>query len=351
MTDYSTTEFGYYGGTFSEKELETAKKDKMPLTMDIAIPCSCLNNCYYCGYKGTQEGEGLSKEEILSVIDQFKGIGGKSIKVLGEGEPLARKDILEIFGHMNSKGLIPVLFTCGDFLGDDELAKRIHGISGEEIIQKLKEVNATVVLKYEKENEDTIVGVKGFSEKRNRALKKLIEAGFNKFSPSHLGFGIVVLKENYEEIPKVYENALKHNIYPLLCPLMPIGKAKGTAWRNKIGITKKQMIKLAKQLYTIAKENGILLRCAADFPGGLPCDVARAGFYIADTGKIYLCEDEDYVGNARKMPLSNAWEKICKWKDRKYGKERWSGKCCRKRQLQIIPKGYDKQVNEVFRKN
>ena len=49
-------------------------------------------------------------------------------------------------------------------------------------------------------------------------MKRLLEAGFNKFSPSHLGFGIVVLKENYDEIPKAYEMALDKNIYPLLCP-------------------------------------------------------------------------------------------------------------------------------------
>ncbi|MDD5163686.1 MAG: radical SAM protein [Candidatus ainarchaeum sp.] len=351
MVDYSKIEFGYHGGTFSEKELEMAQREKTPLTLDMAIPCSCLNKCYYCGYKDTQEGDKLSKEEIFSVIEQFKEIGGKSIKILGEGEPLLRKDIFEIFEHIHKIGLIPVLFTCGDVLGNNNLTKEIHGITAKEVIQKLKNCNATIMLKYEKKNEDSIVGKKGFSKKRNIALERLLSSGFNKFSPTHLGFGIVVLKENHSEIAKVYEMALKQNIYPLLCPLMPIGKAQDSEWRKEIGISAKQMVEMAKQLYSIAKKRGVKPKCAADFPGGLPCDVARAGFYIADTGKIYLCEDEEYVGTVREMNLKEAWKKIFEWKNQKYGKERWSGKCCQKRKIQVIPETYDAEVAKgIFNK-
>ncbi len=348
MIDYSRTRFGYQGGTFSEEELEIAKQKQTPLTLDMAIPCSCLNKCYYCGYKNTQQGNKLSQKEIFSIVDQFKEIGGKSIKILGEGEPMLRLDILELIGYIHGKKLWPVLFTCGDILGDDQLAKKIHGIDGLKIIQRLKESNTTIMLKYEKENEDTIVGNPGFSEKRNNALKRLLKAGFNQSSPTHLGFGIVVLKENYEEIPWVYERAVKQNIYPLLCPLMPIGKSKDNRWRRKIGITSKQIIQLSQQLYTTAKRHGIEVKCAADFPGGLPCDIARTGFYIADTGNIYLCEDEEYVGNIRELPLKEAWKKIFEWKNKKYGAERWSGKCHYKRQLKIIPKDYDPKVNATI---
>lgn len=341
--------FGYDGGTFDKKELELAKRKNIPLTLDFAIPCTCRNNCSYCGYNQPTPN-GLTKEEILTLIDQFKEIGGKSIKILGEGEPFMRNDILEILEHIYKKGLKPVLFTCGDAIGDEKLAKQIHGISSKEIINKLAEFNITVMLKYEKENEDDIVNTEGFSELRNRTLKLLKESGFNKFYPSHLGFGIVVLKANINEISKVYKMAVKENIYPLLCPLMPIGKVKNIKYLKKVGITGKELVHLASNLYAIAQKQGIEFIEPADFPGGKPCDISRAGFYIDGNGNAMICEADDEVGNVREKTLKELWVKISNIKDKKYGKCRWEGKCFPKRNFGIIPKDYDSIIKEKLRK-
>jgi MoaA/NifB/PqqE/SkfB family radical SAM enzyme len=301
--DYES--YGYDGGTFSAEEIDNARKHNIPLTLDLAIPCNCLNNCYYCGYRYTQKGKGLSYEEIIDIADQFKKICGKSIKILGEGEPLLRKDILNILGYIYRIGLKPVLFTCGDVIGDDALAQEIHGIGGEDIVERLKGYNVTVMLKYDKKNQNRMCKRKGYSEKRQRALKLLLKAGFNEYIPSHLGFGIVVLKDNYREIHKNYDTALKNNIYSLLCPLMPIGKVKDKKWRDKVGISSNQMIGLALTLYNIAGVYGIDFPEPADFPGGKPCDISRSGFYIGDTGDIYLCESEEKVGNVRSISLQD----------------------------------------------
>lgn len=337
--------FGYDGGIFSKEELELAKKKNTPLTLDFAIPSGCRNNCFYCGYRQPTP-EGLTREEIFSVIDQFREIGGKSIKILGEGEPFIRSDILEILEYIFKSGLKPVLFTCGDTIGDEKLAKQIHGLDSREIIDKLAEFNVTVMLKYEKENEDDIVDKRGFSDLRNKTLKLLKEFGFNKFYPSHLGFGIVILKANVKEIPKVYEMAIKENIYPLLCPLMPIGKVKDIKYLKRVGITGKQLAYLASELYNIAQKHGIEFVEPADFPGGKPCDISRAGFYIDGNGNALICESDDIVGNIRKNSLKELWNKISKIKDKKYGRCRWEGKCFPKREKGVIPKSYDFIIKE-----
>ncbi|MBI5347507.1 MAG: radical SAM protein [Candidatus Aenigmarchaeota archaeon] len=336
--------FGYDGGTFSRKELNFARKNNVPLTLDLAIPSGCLNNCSFCGYRNTQTGEGLTLKEIMDIIDQFKNLGGKSIKILGEGEPLLNKDILKIFEHMYRNGIKPVLFTCGDIIGDEKLAKNVHDMNGKEIVDKLVQFNVTVMLKKKKKNQDEISCRKGYSKLRDRALKLLKEAGLNKFYPTHLGFGIVILKKNYREIPNNYEMAIKENIYPLLCPLMPIGRVKGKRWRDRIGIDPQQLIELASKLYIISYKYGIDFVEPADFPGGKPCDISRAGFYIGDTGHIYLCESEEKVGNIRTDKLCSAWKKISEMKDKNYGDCRWRGICFAKRRLGIIPKGYDEKV-------
>jgi len=339
----SDNTFGYDGGTFSEKEILNAKNNNTPLTMDLAIPCGCRNNCIFCGYRQPTPN-GLTKEDIFSVIDQFKKIGGKSIKFLGEGEPTTRNDILEIIEYIYTRGIKPVLFTCGDIIGEEKICKKIHGISSKEFIDRLYKNNVTIVLKYEKFNEDDIVRKKGFSRYRNKTLKLLKEKGFNKFYPTKLGFGVVVLRANEKEIPRVFKMALENNIYPLLCPLMPLGEVKHKKHRNSVGIVEKDLSELASKLHLLAKKQGIDFVEPADFPGGRPCDISRAGFYIDGKGLVYVCEADEFVGDVKKTSLDKLWKKISKIKNKKYGKCRWEGKCFPKREIGIIQKDYDEVI-------
>jgi hypothetical protein len=155
--------FGYNGGTFSEEDVRTAIENGVPLTLDLAIPGECLNRCVFCGYYNVNSSGKLTQKEILSIVDQLAGLGGKSIKILGEGEPLLRKDIIFLLRAIADTGLIPVLFTCGDVIGDDQLSQKIHGTDGRDLASAIYEIGCTVVLKFEAKNEDDIVQRKGFS--------------------------------------------------------------------------------------------------------------------------------------------------------------------------------------------
>ncbi len=351
--------FGYNGGTFSSVGVKEAIKNGTPVTLDMSVISGCLNNCFFCGYRALNEKGALKQNEIFDVIHQFGDVGGRSIKFVGEGEPLLRKDMLEILKKIKECGMIPVVFTCGDVLGNDALAYEFHHSSGMELVGRLSDAGATVMLKYDARNQDEISGRKGYSEMRENALERLIAAGFNLFSPTHLGFGSVVLRMNYKELPEIFGNALGKNIYPLFCALMPIGKTKEKEKRDEIGITAKQMTELSARLHSIAWEYGIPFKGAADFLGGLPCDMARGGFFINEKGGIKLCEPEEEIGNVRWLNLNDAWFVVTYLKDRKYNGERGcsrdSGRCYKKRELGIIPEIIDKEVrqkvSEFTRKN
>lgn len=338
--------FGYKGGTFSKQEVEKAKEKSQPLTLDMAIKCDCLLSCEYCGYYDTQKGEKLSSEEIKKVIYEFTLLGGKSIKFLGEGEPILREDIFDLCEYAKIQGQHIVIFDSGNEIGEDTLAKEIHGMASEQIIDKLSELDVTMMIKYDKKEQDKVVRSAGYSERRKKTLELLMKKGFNEHQPSHLGFGIVILNEAYEEIPKNYEFALENNIYPLLCPLMPCGKAKDKKFREKIGITQEQIVDLTARLNIIAQDKGIKIEKPADFPGGLTCDISRAGFYVADTGNIYICESDGKVGNVRDMCLIEAWVKIQEIREKRYKTIDWyePGVCFAKRKIGILPQRFDELV-------
>ena len=350
----SGVRWGYNGGTFLESEYEAARRDGKPLTLDISAHSGCSNNCIYCGYLNTQGGTPLTGGEIANMIRQFSGLGGKSFRFVGEGEPLSRKDIFQLVGEIKKSGMIPVIFSCGDLLGDDGLCLKLHGFDGREAIGRLDEAGVTVVLKYDAHHQDHIVKRPGYSEKRNLALERLMNAGFNLHAPSHLAFGTVVLRANHKEIPELYDYGLSRNIYTVNCALMPIGRSEFDYPR--LGITGDEMIELAAKTHIIAWEYGIPFTRVADFPGGLQCDVSRAGFYVSYTGKIDLCEANIFedIGNFRDVPLSVAWERINAARERQ-GDERVRGLCIAKRAKGIIPQNYDaevaRKVNDFIRKH
>ncbi len=332
------TEFGYLGGTFQKEEIDDALDNGYPLTLDIAIPGKCLNDCIYCGYYEVNSNNKLTYNEIKNIIVNFRILGGKSIKILGEGEPLLRKDIISILEDITKNGLIPVLFTSGDVLGDESLCKKIHGISNVQIIQKLNSLKCTIVLKYEAQGikQDIIVNKSGYADKRDKALELLINHGFNKERMTRLGLGIVLLRENYSDVPKIFNYALQHNIYPLVCPLMPIGKMKSINERECLSPSKSEIKELKQNLCRCKEEVGYDPSDESDFPGGKPCDISRTGFYIDDTGNAYICESDDLIGNIRNLSLKEIWDRINNKKWEKYGDARKLGLCFPKRLASII---------------
>jgi len=328
--------FGYHGGTFSDDEVERALAEHGPLTMDFSIPGRCLNNCPYCGYYAVNNDGKLAHREVLDVIAQFASLGGRSVKILGEGEPLLRFDICEILAAIGNHGLIPVLFTCGDVLGDKQLCARIHGSTCQELSRHLFSLGCTIVLKFESWQQDDIVRRPGYSDLRNRALRTLLDLGFNSTYPTRLGFGIVLLRQNYGQILEIYSFALQHNIYPLICPLMPIGRSKSKAWRTRIAPTPLETQHLKQRLIKTRSRYSNDTFEDSDFPGGLPCDVARCGMYIDDAGNAFLCESDELAGNARAEEFRSIWQRIDALKSSKYGHEREAGLCSPKRRSGII---------------
>lgn len=328
--------FGYKGGTFANDEIFKARCENSPLTMDCALPGTCLNNCTFCGFLSVNKNDKLKPREIFRVFDEFAALGGKSVKILGEGEPMLRRDILSLLKHIISLGMTPVLFTCGDVLGSDDLCQTVHHRSCDELVQDLYDMGVTVMLKYEKKHEDDIVQRKGYSVLREKALQPLLSLGFNKHYPSRLGFAMVLLKQNYKDIPSIFEYALVNNIYPLVCPLMPIGKMADACRRQEFSPSPSEIALLSDKLISLREQKGIGSYERGDFPGGRPCDIARAGMYLDDVGNIKVCEADRTVGNIRNLSMEKLWEQCSCVKDQKYKKSRWKGLCFPKRHEGVI---------------
>ncbi len=66
----------------------------------ISVTSLCNMNCIYCHNEGMKDvGEDMSLDEIVEICKAFHSVGVEKVKITG-GEPLIRKDIVEIVKEM-----------------------------------------------------------------------------------------------------------------------------------------------------------------------------------------------------------------------------------------------------------
>jgi hypothetical protein len=104
--------------SFQPEDFPTA-----PLRIHLAITYHCPLDCDHCFVKNYKSGrEEMNNKKLKSLIDRLVEIGTYEILVSG-GEPLIRKDLVEILDYALSKGMIVKLFTNGLLLHEKQIEK------------------------------------------------------------------------------------------------------------------------------------------------------------------------------------------------------------------------------------
>jgi len=315
-------------GCFTKHELQNNLGKLLMLDIDFGNYCSL--NCPHCFRKNNRVDFGRNKlmdyDDIVDVIKQGKKLGLKCVKFLGAGEPFEDKRFLEFLRFLKKMDITPSIFTKGHVIGDDNAVKQWnsqYGIStGEELVQELKKVNASVLLgfnSFDTEIQDKMVGgVKGYTLKRNRALELLVKAGFNQHNPTHLCLTLnPITKGNYDSVLEIYKWARVRNLYPIICPTMISGRcAERFVWR-KITPSSKKLVSLYIKIYEFNIKKGIQTlkqiekEGISTYAGVRPCNQIACGMYVTLTGKILRCPGDDvtFFGNIWKESLKDIWLK------------------------------------------
>ena len=126
----------------------------MRITVETSKICN-LKCRYCCADAGNPYPNELSYDEIISVIDQAKTFGARSVILIGGGEPLMYKRYFDLVDYINDNGMIPSSFTNCTLI-TKETAKRLY------------EKNVTITGKmnsFDENKQDYLVGVKGASKK------------------------------------------------------------------------------------------------------------------------------------------------------------------------------------------
>jgi MoaA/NifB/PqqE/SkfB family radical SAM enzyme len=208
----------------------------------------------------------------------------------------------------------------------------IHGKTGSDIVNDLYRSKASIILKLNSLNhviqnrvvrrpsmsyKDGSRGTFNYTEFRDIALERLMDAGFNgmEHNPTRLGTATVMLKSNYHELLHQYRYFRAMNVYPIINTVVPCGRTKDMSSVRKISPTKEEKIELWKKIYSFNIENDIKYEGVSSYVGGHICSQLGYAMYVNVFGEVFDCPSStrNSLGNVKfngddGVKLRNLWE-------------------------------------------
>ena len=138
-------------------------------TFLIAITYRCQCSCVHCGAALSHDPalKEMSGDEIKDVIDQSAAIGAGYITFFG-GEPLIRKDVLELIRHATEKS-VPTSIDTNGFLLTSSFVKQLH--------QAGLCTAGVSIDSPDPERHDQLRGVKGLFNKAVKGIEYILREG------------------------------------------------------------------------------------------------------------------------------------------------------------------------------
>lgn len=283
----------------------------IPYMVDFALTDECNFDCEFCSFKSMKDKrKEMSTEEIKDVIAQCQELGICVINFVG-GEPLMRKDILEIIKSVDKNKSSTLMFTNGWFL--EKYAHKLKKAG-------LDSVNVSID-SHIPEKHDSIKNKKGAFRKAVRGIVQAKKAGLT------VGISCTVSKESLEDgsFLKLIELGKKLKVHEIIFwDLIPIGGLvdrkdliDNTKWTEKI-------IKIANFYNQKYNYPGIFSYAYNRTPSSMGCSGGTNYFYITPYGDICPCDFNPLVlGNVLEKPLNLIWDDISK--NPEFCRTSWNG--------------------------
>ena len=208
------------GYTYDPEDAYRARQDNRLLAIRLETNRSCNLRCRYCyAESGVRLNQELSYRALTEVIEQAKGLGVRSVVVIGGGEPTLHPQFRELISYIHSLDIVPMIFSNTVAI-TRELAEFLYA-RNVSVMGKLDSLRPRL--------QDFIAGRRGAYGRIHQGLKNLIQAGFTQVEDPRslrLGLSFVASRLNLEEVEQVWDFCRQGNIFPNIEVLTPTGRAK-----------------------------------------------------------------------------------------------------------------------------
>lgn len=181
-------------GCFFRAQGDCMKLEHKPRLIFWELTTGCNLRCVHCRASATElsSPDDLSTEESLRLIDEFAAYA-PLILVLSGGEPLYRKDVLDLAKYATSRGIKVALATNGTLV-DESMARRIKESGVVRVAISLDGADATT--------HDGFRGIPGAFERAIRGMKFLQNEGVG------VQINTTVTRRNADQMQQIYDLAI-----------------------------------------------------------------------------------------------------------------------------------------------
>ena len=207
----------FEGYLYDYKEAIKARDSNKLLCARLETSLACNVRCEYCFRDSGKPAENeMSYEDLKEIVNQTKELGGKSIVIIGGGEPTIYPHFKELVEHIHSLKMVPVVITNNQK-------------TTEELANFLFKNNASVMIKLDSLREevmDKLTGVKGSCKKTKEGLENLLNAGYKDIKKVKLSGSFVTNRLNIDEVETLWRFCRDRNMFPNMEIMTPNGRAR-----------------------------------------------------------------------------------------------------------------------------
>jgi MoaA/NifB/PqqE/SkfB family radical SAM enzyme len=279
-------------------------KRPSPVAMTFAVTYKCQCECVHCsaGRHHREDISELSTLEAKRVIDESQDLGISIIAFTG-GEPLMRRDIFELIAYVNKRKAVPLLFTNGEFL-TEENANRLAKAG-------LYSIFVSIDSPYPEEH-DALRNKQGLFNKALKGIERMRKRGVL------VGISSYATRSATEKgmYKKIYKLARERNLQNvMLFDGVPTGNMlKNTSemltieQREEIRDFSSKLFKnsIIPPLSSQAWQNSI-----EGYLGGIGCLAGNIQYYVSAYGEVTPCDFTPLsFGSIREEALKKIWKKM-----------------------------------------
>ena len=262
---------------------------------------SCHLKCSYCFAESggiDRSCDNVDLARIKGYLDEFLAMGGKRLAIVGAGEPFHPRNIedtFQILEHLKPNQTKTTIFTTADLI-KEETIDRLDNYPDLVLLVKYNSANPAV--------QDKLVGVNGYTKRREKAMQKLMERGY--CDGKRLGLVTSILEENMSEMPEMLRFARDHNLIFDVDTPIPRGRGESCD-RAKIAELAMPMI---RELSKIDREEyGNVWEPHATYIASPACTRFNQHLYIKKDGTVIPCVGSPGVvlGNVKTQTLAEIW--------------------------------------------
>ncbi|MEW5816320.1 MAG: radical SAM protein [Spirochaetota bacterium] len=279
-------------------------KRPFPIAMTFAVTYKCQCRCIHCSAgKHVKAGvPELSTVEAKKLIDVSQDLGVTIIAFTG-GEPLLRSDIYALIAYVDQKKAMPILFTNGLLL-TDENAKRLADAG---LYTLFTSLDSPIPAEH-----DSFRGMPGIFEAAVEGLKKVREQGVFVGVSSYAGRTATGLGM-YKRLHRLAQEIGVHNV--ILFDSVPTGNLlKDTSEL----LTPEQREEITEYSEYIFKHSIIPPLSSQSWQNsiegslsGIGCIAANIQYYVSAYGDVAPCDFTPLsFGNIRTESLKKIWDKM-----------------------------------------